>query len=629
MKQKLFLGTLLLGALTLNSCVDDTESASVTAVRQAKVEQLKSIADYNKAQAEAAVILANAEAAAKEAAAELDKANAALAQAEAEYRNAQTEEAKARAEEALANAQVAKARAEAELQTIAAQLEIDLINQKKNLLIAQQEYEAAVKKGDQDKIDELTILFTAYQTASSTLLGVQQDLARNKIDLAKQQAGLTTVEENIQKQIANYNEYIAGYQGDIATAQAYIDTYEKYTNTAEAKAAYEKAILEQIDIQKTYDAKYKAYSEAYDASSAAQTKLENSAYVIAAEYFMGRGNETNKNETYNWINGISINLTWSSDKKWYYEAQVPGDNGITSIPVFYGDNTDYENRIEYTLVEGERPLYNNYRQCNQNYNLIAGGFDAYFKAAQASIDAQQGKNLADAKKATADAEKVQKAKADAQATAKTARDAAKAAVDKAGENVTTDQQNALIAAEAALTTANDELTAANTDLENAQNVQGSAQNSLDAINEALAENKAQYDIMVAQSANNDSNIKAYNDASEASAKAWVAQRIADQELSDKNSEVGALWTVLNDSQNIDSTIKMYEDRIENYTQLIVFYEERIADLENNGTVTAEQAIETLQNTIANQEEQIKVLQKQVDAAKAALDAAMAEDAPAE
>ena len=60
MKQKLFLSALLLGALTLNSCVDDTESPSVTAVRQAKAEQIKSLADLNKAQAEAAIITANA-----------------------------------------------------------------------------------------------------------------------------------------------------------------------------------------------------------------------------------------------------------------------------------------------------------------------------------------------------------------------------------------------------------------------------------------------------------------------------------------------------------------------------------------------------------------------------------------
>ena len=40
MNKKLVFGAVLLGAMTLTSCVDDTESASVTAIRQAKAEQL-------------------------------------------------------------------------------------------------------------------------------------------------------------------------------------------------------------------------------------------------------------------------------------------------------------------------------------------------------------------------------------------------------------------------------------------------------------------------------------------------------------------------------------------------------------------------------------------------------------
>ena len=53
MKKKLMMVAVLLGALSLGACVDDNESASVTAVREAKAEQLQSIADLNKAEAEA------------------------------------------------------------------------------------------------------------------------------------------------------------------------------------------------------------------------------------------------------------------------------------------------------------------------------------------------------------------------------------------------------------------------------------------------------------------------------------------------------------------------------------------------------------------------------------------------
>lgn len=76
MKKKLMMVAVLLGALFLGACVDDNESQSVTDVRAAKAEQLKSVAALNTANAQAALIVANAEAL-KEAEAEYQKALAA------------------------------------------------------------------------------------------------------------------------------------------------------------------------------------------------------------------------------------------------------------------------------------------------------------------------------------------------------------------------------------------------------------------------------------------------------------------------------------------------------------------------------------------------------------------------
>ncbi|MFK2373459.1 hypothetical protein ACIXNP_19155 [Bacteroides fragilis] len=70
----------LLGALSLGACVDNNESASVEAVRNAKAEQLKGLAALANAQAEATKITAEAE--------------AALKNAQAEYQKEMTEEAK-------------------------------------------------------------------------------------------------------------------------------------------------------------------------------------------------------------------------------------------------------------------------------------------------------------------------------------------------------------------------------------------------------------------------------------------------------------------------------------------------------------------------------------------------------
>ena len=51
MKKKLMMVAVLLGALSLGACVDNNESASVEAVRNAKAEQLKGLAALVNAQA--------------------------------------------------------------------------------------------------------------------------------------------------------------------------------------------------------------------------------------------------------------------------------------------------------------------------------------------------------------------------------------------------------------------------------------------------------------------------------------------------------------------------------------------------------------------------------------------------
>ncbi len=88
MKKKFFAIYALAGALVASpiftSCVDDTESASVEALRGAKAEQLKSLAALNNAKAEAALIEANAQA-------EIDRAEAAFKNAQAALENANAE----------------------------------------------------------------------------------------------------------------------------------------------------------------------------------------------------------------------------------------------------------------------------------------------------------------------------------------------------------------------------------------------------------------------------------------------------------------------------------------------------------------------------------------------------------
>ena len=77
MRKKLFAMYALAGALVASpiftSCVDDTVSSSVEALRGAKVEALKAQAAYDNALAQAALINANADAALKNAQAALEQ----------------------------------------------------------------------------------------------------------------------------------------------------------------------------------------------------------------------------------------------------------------------------------------------------------------------------------------------------------------------------------------------------------------------------------------------------------------------------------------------------------------------------------------------------------------------------
>lgn len=59
------MAVLALGSTALTSCVDDNESASVTAIRDAKANQLNALAKVSEAEASAKALMAEADAALK------------------------------------------------------------------------------------------------------------------------------------------------------------------------------------------------------------------------------------------------------------------------------------------------------------------------------------------------------------------------------------------------------------------------------------------------------------------------------------------------------------------------------------------------------------------------------------
>ncbi|MFG6428169.1 MAG: hypothetical protein K1W14_17470 [Muribaculaceae bacterium] len=504
MKQKLFLSALLLGALTLNSCVDDTESPSVTAVRQAKAEQIKSLADLNKAQAEAAIITANATAEAQKAQAELAKAQAEYAKAQAayemaraEYQKAQTETEKARAQQAMAQAEEAMAQAQYEkqryanlLQELAGQLEINLLRQKADMLAAQKAYQEAIQNNDDATRTRLSELFRVYREAQEAVFTANKTLAGYEINLARLKAGLDTSAEVYANLIQSENDNITGWQEDILEAQTYIDTWKNFS-VADAKKDLPAVWQEVLTLDTKQKDAAKVVLDATNANNAAWKTLTGSAYMAAVNDLKPY------NGNINYISG-NIQIKWVSeqengapkDARGYYCAfiqeieniYIPNEWGYgnweekvlseTYIPLF--TNASYTNEeLTYELVgtsdwnsgivsEGSESYY----EYSSYYDLVPGSVEKVIAAVAATQKsdkkwlADATKYLEDAQKAQEDAQKaydnsvkLEKAAQDADAAVEAAqktKDAAQKVVDEAGDKATEAQKKALADAETAL-----------------------------------------------------------------------------------------------------------------------------------------------------------------------------------
>ena len=208
MKKKLMMVAVLLGALSLGACVDNNESASVEAVRNAKAEQLMSIANLNNANADAKKAVSAAEVALKEAEAAYKKAQAEAEQAEADQQKLLLEKAQATLEMEI---EALKLQAEANLNFAKAQLE----QAKADLIAALDRVDQAEKTRIKDLLSKVEDLLDDINADRSSLV-----IAKN--DLAKLNAGLVTAEE-VRKQTIAAQEEIK------ATAQALITEYEKYS----------------------------------------------------------------------------------------------------------------------------------------------------------------------------------------------------------------------------------------------------------------------------------------------------------------------------------------------------------------------------------------------------------------
>lgn len=351
MKKKLMMVTLLLAGLSMGACVDDKESASVTAVRDAKTEQLESVAAMNSAAAEAKQAIAAAEAALKLAEAQAQQAAADLKNAEAEYQKKQTElnalkneaqsienqKKQAELEAQLAQLEVDKKRIEKEMAQIKADMEKAQVEAQAALLRA----EAAMKEAEQQLLDyekqladaktqaekdrieaernELEQLAYTYSYAVETLNQYKTQYNQLKVYLVNLEYDLATTKETKERTIVQLTN-------EITQLQMEIDALKKYANYTDDLPALELKFntlnAEQNRLNDIYRAARNEYTN-YIANNSANTEASDALQEKVEKdplYNLNNGNLVDENGEYYyrsdgsriWVHSVVISRLQSS-----------------------------------------------------------------------------------------------------------------------------------------------------------------------------------------------------------------------------------------------------------------------------------------------------------------------------
>ena len=240
MKKKLMMVAVLLGALSLGACVDDNESASVTAIRNAKAAQLESIAALNNAKAQAETLRAEAE--------------AALANAKAAYKQALADQEAAEAEFLTQKYQM-------QLEKLQAEYEAAIAEAKKNAADYDQQAWTNVESHISAVLEDYTNALDQIHTLNGDLIDKEFELANVEVDDAAAQAV--------------YAQTLAGYNQNIANKTAQIERL-KSLNTD--KAALETQLNELA--QQAYTLVKTDLPAAEEAVDAAEEAFDDAYYTI-------------------------------------------------------------------------------------------------------------------------------------------------------------------------------------------------------------------------------------------------------------------------------------------------------------------------------------------------------------
>ena len=363
MKKKLMMVAVLLGALSLGACVDNDESASVTAVRNAKAEQLKGAAALANAQAEAETIRANAEAKLKE--------------AEAAYQDAKTEADKAKWAAKLTVIQAEAARDIAEAQRDQKNAEMAIIT-------------------NQDQWINST-LWGNYSSASSRLIDLNSELINATADEIALKAGVVSAQKAAEKIAVEKNQFIAQQ-----TERK--DQLSKLSSIASDRAALEKK-LQTLRVESTELTAAKGKTA--DAKKVAKAKFDE-----AQEKIYNQSGNTDKLSSD--LAKVGAELT---DVEVEYNNQTHRFSVTTSNSVEVGENSNnaqsvdfYELNVKSQTTSATLAFQNKIKYIKENIVGVPSNADKGIQASGAYINiesmAAQKKQLeADKAAATTDAEK--------------------------------------------------------------------------------------------------------------------------------------------------------------------------------------------------------------------------------
>lgn len=302
--RKKFIGVYALMAVlalgtTVTSCVDDNESASVTAIRDAKAKQLEAYANYYNAQADAEKITAEAEAAFKNAQAELQKIQveleglelqkaqaainieieAAKAKAEAELLSQKTilEQAKAGLILAMDNADAAT---QSRIQNLLLMADALLYGGSYNVYTTSIQHDSYGNSYVNADAQQITILEANSLYGTSSVDGLTQTLVAKKASRTQADYDMVDIKLEIE-------QLRAEKETELANEKALLAEYEKYNNTdkeAAEKAANE-AVAKVQSLQELNDQASALFNQEIVKVTDATTKISATELMVAYDAY--------------------------------------------------------------------------------------------------------------------------------------------------------------------------------------------------------------------------------------------------------------------------------------------------------------------------------------------------------